>query len=182
MPKPDTLANAIAKDPKSPVSSITEAQKVEERVAIAAKVVYEATNIIGTFLFALTIAKVHFLEASIQQSVLQTALAHIGPGFWITFVRAIFAGWLIALMVWMLPDAASSRVVVIILITYLIGISHLSHIIAGSASVFFLVASGHLSIADYVLRFFVPTLSGNIIGGTSLVAALAHAQVVGGKN
>lgn len=284
MPKPDKSAQAIANDPKGPVSSITEAKKVEKRVAIAAKVVYEAvrlegedelerptaalawsgfaaglsmgfsllaeaalrsylpetqwrdliarsgysigflvvilgrqqlftentltvvlplllhkkmqvlmnvlrlwvvvltTNIIGTFLFALTIAKVHFLEASIQQSVLQTAMAHIGPSFWITFVRAIFAGWLIALMVWMLPDAASSRVVVIILITYLIGISHLSHIIAGSASVFYLVASGHLSIADYVLRFFVPTLSGNIIGGTSLVAALAHAQVVGGKD
>lgn len=283
MPKPDKSAKAIANDPKSPVSSITEAQKVEQRVAIAAKVVYEAvrlegedelerpavalawsglaaglsmgfsllaegalrsylpesswrelvarsgysigflvvilgrqqlftentltvvlpfllhkklevlvkvlrlwavvltTNVIGTFLFALTIAKVHFLEASIQQGVLETASGHIGPDFWTVFVRAIFAGWLIALMVWMLPDAASSRVVVIILITYLIGITHLSHIIAGSASVFYLVASGHLSIADYFLHFFIPTLIGNIIGGTSLVAALAHAQVVGGK-
>ncbi len=38
------------------------------------------------------------------------------------------------------------------------------------------------SLTDYALRFAIPTLIGNIIGGVSLVAALNHAQVVAGKN
>ena len=48
------------------------------------------------------------------------------------FVRATLAGWLIALMVWVLPFAESARVWVIILISYLVGIGQLSHIIAGA--------------------------------------------------
>jgi hypothetical protein len=34
---------------------------------------------------------------------------------------------------------------------------------------------------EYFARFFVPTLLGNIIGGVTLVSALGHAQVVGGR-
>ena len=32
-----------------------------------------------------------------------------------------------------------------------------------------------------IAQFFIPTLLGNVIGGLALVAALGHAQVVGGK-
>jgi len=140
-----------------------------------------STNVVGTFLFALAVGRLHFLEPELQQSLLTISLAHVGPGFWTIFMRAVFAGWLIALMVWMLPNAGSSRVAIIVIITYLISIAHLSHIIAGSTNVFFLVVTHHLSLGGYFTRFFFPTVLGNIIGGVSLVAALAHGQVVGGK-
>ena len=140
-----------------------------------------STNVVGTFLFALAVGRLHFLDPGLQQSLLEDSQSHIGPGFWTIFARAVFAGWLIALMVWMLPNAGSSRVAVILIITYLISIAHLSHIIAGSTNVFFLVVSSHLPLASYFTKFFVPTLLGNVFGGVSLVAALAHAQVVGGK-
>jgi formate-nitrite transporter family protein len=131
--------------------------------------------------FALAIARLHFLEPTIQGSLVEVSQAHMPLGFWTMLLRAILAGWLIALMVWMLPDAASSRVIVIMIMTYQIGICSLSHIIAGSTNVFFLVAEGKLSIGQYFTSFFFPTLIGNVAGGVSLVAALAHAQVVGGK-
>ncbi|HEX3819246.1 MAG TPA: formate/nitrite transporter family protein [Candidatus Sulfotelmatobacter sp.] len=140
-----------------------------------------STNVAGTFLFALTVGRLHFLQPGLQQGMLEISQAHIGPGFWTVFMRAVFAGWLIALMVWMLPNAGSSRVATILIITFLISIASLSHVIAGSANVFFLVVSGHLSLGSYFTQFFVPTLFGNIFGGVSLVAALAHGQVVGGK-
>lgn len=140
-----------------------------------------AMNVVGTFLFAFTIARFHFFEPAIQQSLLQVSQTHVGTGFWTTVMRAIFAGWLIALMVWMLPNAGSSRVVVIMIITYLISIGMLSHVIAGSTDVFFLVLSGKLPFGHYFTEFFFPTLLGNIVGGVSLVAALAHGQVVAGK-
>ena len=140
-----------------------------------------AANIVGTFLFAFALARLGFLEPRLQAAVLSVSLAHAGPGFCVVLVRAVFAGWLIALMVWMMPDAATSRVAIIIILTYLIGIAGLSHIVAGSTNVFYLVATGHLTLGQYFTTFFFPTVTGNILGGVSLVAALAHAQVVGGK-
>ena len=44
-------------------------------------------------------------------------------------MRAIFAGWLIALMVWLLPGPESAGASIIIILTYLVGISGLNHII-----------------------------------------------------
>jgi formate/nitrite transporter FocA (FNT family) len=107
--------------------------------------------------------------------------AHLGAGLGTVLMRAIFAGWLIALMVWLLPGAESARVSIIIIVTYLVGISGFNHIIAGSTTMFFLVVTRSISWGTYVTQFFLPTLLGNVIGGLSLVAALGHAQVVGGK-
>lgn len=47
-------------------------------------------------------------------------------------LRGIFAGWLIAFMVWLLPSAEASRVLVIVALTRLVGVGQLTHVIAGS--------------------------------------------------
>lgn len=138
-------------------------------------------NLVGTFLFALCVARIGLFDVQTQQSLAEIGNAHLGAGFGITLMRSIFAGWLIALMVWLLPAADSARVSVIIIITYLVGIGGLNHIIAGSTTMFFLIANHSISIETYLVRFFLPTLLGNVAGGLSLVAALNHAQVVGGK-
>jgi len=141
-----------------------------------------SANLVGTFLFALCVARVAVLDAHTQPYLMENAQAHIGASFGIVLVRAVFAGWLIALMVWLLPAAESAKVSIIIIITYLVGIGSFNHIIAGSTTTLFLVVKGSISFWDYLARFFMPTLIGNIIGGVSLVAALGHAQVVGGKD
>jgi formate-nitrite transporter family protein len=140
-----------------------------------------AANLVGTFLFALCVGRIGIFDARTQQILTQIGATHIGVGFGTVFVRSIFAGWLIALMVWLLPGAESARVSIIIIVTYLVGISGFDHIIAGSTATFFLLVRGSISWATYVVQFFLPTLMGNVIGGLSLVAALGHAQVVGGK-
>ncbi len=141
-------------------------------------VVVLTSNLFGTFLFALVLAKTGIFNAHIEEAFTQIGLEHLGAGFWVVIVRAIFAGQLIALMVWLLPGAESGRVSIIILITYLIGISGFNHIIAGSTTMFYLIAIRSLSWGAYLTQFFLPTLLGNVIGGVSLVAALGHAQVV----
>jgi formate-nitrite transporter family protein len=138
-------------------------------------------NLVGTFLFALTIGKIVLFDAQTQQSLVQIGTGHIGASFGIVLVRAIFAGWLIALMVWLLPAAESARVSIIIIVTYLVGISGFNHIIAGSTTMFFLIVTKSISWEIYIVKFFLPTLLGNVIGGLSLVTALGHAQVVAGK-
>jgi formate/nitrite transporter FocA (FNT family) len=140
-----------------------------------------AGNLFGTFLFALCLGKVGVFNASVEQTLTQIGLAHVGAGFGIVLTRAIFAGWLLALMVWLLPGAESARVSIVIIITYLIGISRFNHIIAGSTTMFYLIVTHASSWATYATQFFLPTLLGNIVGGVSLVAALGHAQVVNRK-
>jgi formate/nitrite transporter FocA (FNT family) len=138
-------------------------------------------NLFGTFLFALCLGSVSLFDAHTRQCLTEIGAAHLGAGFGTVLVRAVFAGWLIALMVWLLPGAESARVSIIIIVTYLVGISGFSHIIAGSTTMFFLVVTKYISWRIYAVQFFLPTLLGNVIGGLSLVAALGHAQVVGGK-
>lgn len=138
-------------------------------------------NLVGTCLFAWVVCKIPIFDAPMQHALQEIGSAHLGSSFWLTLVRAIFAGWLIALMVWLLPGAESARVSIIIILTYLIGLGGFGHVIAGSTTMFFLVANGTISLSRYFLGFFFPVLIGNFVGGFSLVAALGHVQVVGGK-
>jgi formate/nitrite transporter FocA (FNT family) len=141
-----------------------------------------SANLLGTFLFALCIGKILIFDPHTQQSLAEIGASHLGSGFGTVMVKAIFAGWLIALMVWLLPAAESARVSIIIILTYLIGIGGFNHVIAGSTTMFFLIVTRSISWKIYVVQFLIPTLLGNVIGGMSLVAALGHAQVVGGKD
>src|SRR3954471_11662657 len=138
------------------------------------------TNLISAAIFAIVIARTPVFEESIRQSFLEIGKEALSPGSGTILLRGIFAGWLIALMVWLLPVAEVARFWVIILITYVVGLAHFSHIIAGSVEAFYVAAAGEVSSWHCVVRFVLPTLIGNIVGGVSLVAALNHAQVVAG--
>jgi formate/nitrite transporter FocA (FNT family) len=140
-----------------------------------------AANLVGTCIFAFCIAHLPVFDAHTRQSFVAIAAAHLGRTFGTVLLRGIFAGWLIALMVWVLPAAEHSRIAVIIILTYVVGLGGLTHVVAGSTVMFFAVATGMLSWSGYLLHFLIPVLIGNIIGGVSLVAAFAHGQVVGGK-
>ena len=98
--------------------------------------------------------------------------------FWPTAIKAIFAGWLIALMIWLLPSARSARLLVIMLLTYVVALGGFSHVIAGSVEAFYAVFTGQASVYDYLTGFFAPTILGNTIGGVALVALLNHAPLV----
>ena len=60
---------------------------------------------------------------------------------------------------------------------YVLAIGEFSHIIAGSVDCAFVVQIGGASFSEYLLAFFIPTLLGNVLGGTTLVALLNYGQV-----
>lgn len=138
-------------------------------------------NLIGALLVTAVLAKTKVVSPEAFDSMREMARASQQGAFSVVFLRGIFAGWLIALTVWLLPYAETARVWVIAIITYVIGVAHFSHVIAGAIEAAFLVMTGASSWAEFALGFFVPSLLGNIVGGVLLVAVLNHAQVVAGK-
>jgi formate/nitrite transporter FocA (FNT family) len=134
------------------------------------------SNIVGTALIAAATA----LTSAFPPHV-HTAFSHIGQaalshGFGTTFVRGVYAGFLIAVMVWLLPGADAARLWIVVLLTYVIGLGAFSHIVAGSAECFYVIFTGQRGLGDYIVGFFVPALIGNTLGGVVFVASLAHAQ------
>jgi formate/nitrite transporter FocA (FNT family) len=73
-------------------------------------------------------------------------------------------------------------VLVIVIITYVVGIGHFSHVIAGSTEAFALAASGGISWGDALGGFTLPAFIGNTLGGVVLVAMVNHAQATSGKD
>jgi formate/nitrite transporter FocA (FNT family) len=113
----------------------------------------------------------------VQAAFREIAHAVVAPSFGAIFVRAVFGGWLIALMVWVLPGADNARFLVIVVVTWLVGVGEFSHSIASAPAVFVLVVDGELSLLGHAVRWLLPSILGNTIGGVALVAALNHAQV-----
>lgn len=134
-------------------------------------------NIVGTFLFAWLMSAPDLFDGEVTRSLAAVGHEGLKDPFWTMAVKAMLAGWLIALMVWLLPSAGQSRLLLILIITYTVAIGHFSHLIAGSVEIAYLVVTGQISLWDYLGHFFVPTFIGNTIGGTSLVALLNHAPV-----
>jgi formate/nitrite transporter FocA (FNT family) len=136
-------------------------------------------NLVGTFVFAVVSAQ-HGVFSPEAVAAMDELSGHaMKLTFWQVVVRGCSAGWLIGLMVWLLPAAGSARPMIIIILTYVIGLCQFPHIIAGSVEAAYAVAAGHAGVGDYLVRFFVPTLLGNVFGGTVLAALLNHAPVAG---
>lgn len=139
-----------------------------------------AANLVGAHLFAWVVATTPMFRPEVQASMLSVAKEAAAVTFGTAILRGIFAGWLIAMVVWMLAAIDSGRVAVIVILTYVVGLAGLTHIIAGSVDVLFLVMVGAKSWGAVAWGYMLPTLIGNSIGGVSLTGALNHAQVVAG--
>jgi formate/nitrite transporter FocA (FNT family) len=133
-------------------------------------------NLVGALAFAWVAGHTEIFRAETREAFAQIGREAMEGGTWTIFLRGVYAGWLIAMMVWMLPAAESARFFVVIVMTYLVALAGLAHIVAGSVDVLYVVTTGGAPWSVY-FGWMIPALVGNIVGGTTLVAALGHAQV-----
>ena len=139
-----------------------------------------AANLVGTMVFGAIAAQRGIFPDDARDAMVSLSTALMSHPFATTTVDAGFSGWLIGLMVWLLPGAGqAARPLIIILLSYTVALCQFPHVIAGSVEASFAVAAGHASVSDYLLRFLLPTLIGNIVGGSLLTALLNHAPVAG---
>jgi formate/nitrite transporter FocA (FNT family) len=133
-------------------------------------------NLVGAFVFAWIAADSNLFSPDVLNAFSIIGQKSFAPGFSILVLRGAVAGWLIALIVWLLPFAESGRVWVIIFLAYVVGLADLPHVIAGSVEVFYLACSGSQTFWNCIGHYIVPTFIGNVIGGVALVAFGAHAE------
>jgi formate-nitrite transporter family protein len=137
-------------------------------------------NLIGAFLFAFVLGRFAVVEPDVQRTLSDLSHEALKYDVLTTMLHAVFAGWLIALMVWMLPGAESSKFAVIVVMTWLVGVGGWAHIIAGGTEVMYGAVRGEAAWSEVSLGYLLPTLVGNVLGGVTLVAALNHAQATSG--
>ncbi len=136
------------------------------------------TNLAATWVFAAVLQVQGVFDHPVLAALGEISTSGMAAAFLPTFIKALFAGWLIAMMVWLLPSARSARLLIVLLVTSVVAIGRLSHIIAGSVDAAYAVLSGLAPFSDYVWKFLLPTLLGNTVGGVALVAVLNHAAIV----
>jgi len=136
-----------------------------------------AANMFGTFVTAALAVHGGILTDEILSSIFEISrhVAEVPPME--ALLRGIPAGFFIAALVWMLPSAKGSEIIVIMLFTWLIAAGEFTHVIAGSNEIFNLVMIGEMGIVSAFTHHIFPILIGNILGGTGLFAMLAYGQV-----
>ncbi|MCZ4060584.1 formate/nitrite transporter family protein [Pantoea sp. LMR881] len=134
-------------------------------------------NLIGTALAALAFAEMPIFDDATRQAftAISQKVMEKTPGE--MFANAVISGWIIATMVWMFPYAGSAKLFVIIMMTWLVALGDLAHIVVGSVETLYLVFSGAIPWQEFFWPFALPTLLGNITGGTLIFALISHAQI-----
>ncbi|HZS47497.1 MAG TPA: formate/nitrite transporter family protein [Blastocatellia bacterium] len=136
-------------------------------------------NMIGACILGLILALTPVVDKSLQDVLTTVAAQGTSAGFAATAYKAIFAGWLIALMAWLIGSTRSTgtQILFVFLTTAPISALAFPHSIAGSVEAFYRIFARTASWSDMIGNFIVPALIGNIIGGFTFVALLNHGQV-----
>lgn len=132
-------------------------------------------NLIGCFIFSLILATLPVEMKIIKESAYQHIAEEIPHYKWSVLLgSAIFAGWLMGLLAWLISSTKEtiSRIFLIILVTFVIGVAGLHHCIVGSVELFVAMLTGNnITMLDY-FHFLAFAVAGNLIGGGVFVAAL----------
>lgn len=138
-----------------------------------------AGNLAGGLAFALLAAHTPLVEETLRPALREVTEHATSGGFGVVFYKAIFGGWLVALMAWLVSSTAytGAQVLFVWLTTAPIAAFGFKHSVAGAVEAFYRAATGGATWGEMVGGFIVPAVLGNIVGGGVLVAVLNHAQV-----
>ena len=134
-------------------------------------------NLIGTTLTSLVTRFLKTVPPEIADGMREVAMKSAEHTAWESFSHGVPAGFFVAALVWMMPLSKGFELLTILLIGWLIAAAGLTHVIVDSAKLSWLMFEGSIEPSKVYLGHLIPTLAGNILGGTGLFAILAYAQV-----
>lgn len=138
-----------------------------------------AANLAGTLVFALLISRPGVLDHGPAQDLIDLATHKVDVPFGQAFVSAIFAGWLMTMLTWLLVAAEGfgPRLFIIWAMGTLIILGQFNHVVIAAAESFMALFLGaHFTVWDWLLRNLVPALLGNVTGGVIFVTLLHYVQ------
>lgn len=137
-----------------------------------------SANMFGCAVAALVLGFGHVVPDAQFEGILTVSRHYAAATALEHFALGIPAGFMIAALVWIMPRMeGAGEVLLIIILTYMIGLGGMSHVVAGSTELFILIARGELGVMAAVFGGVLPAFAGNVLGGTGIFAALAYAQV-----
>lgn len=135
------------------------------------------SNLAGAATFGAVLWLTQGYQPQIWGAMRDISLHATSFGWGETVLRGIGAGWLVAALVWIMPNAGDGRASVIVVITYLIALADFAHVVAGTTEAALLVLSGDLDVVAAVGGFLLPALIGNLLGGSVFFTILAWVQI-----
>ncbi|HET9017916.1 MAG TPA: formate/nitrite transporter family protein [Thermomicrobiaceae bacterium] len=134
-------------------------------------------NLVGAAIFAWLVTRSGVFGDTASVFMRHYALDKLDYPFWTALVKAIFAGWLMTVLTWLVLASASAvqRLVVIWIIGFLIVAGHFNHVVISAAEIFMAIGLGApITLGAWFERSFVPALIGNLIGGVVFVTLLGY--------
>lgn len=135
-------------------------------------------NIIGASLGAFVLANSHVLSPEAMRAGAEFTRHGLSLAWWDVFLKALFAGWLVAGVVWLDHAARDtvSRFLLIYIVFYMIAAGELYHVITTACEALYFVFVSGTGLFTVFSEFWLPVLLGNTIGGVVLVALVNYAQ------
>ncbi|WP_129115886.1 formate/nitrite transporter family protein [Halegenticoccus tardaugens] len=135
-------------------------------------------NLFGAVIGAYLLVHGHVLSPEGTQAGAHFARSGLKHGWWVVFNRAVFAGWLVAGVVWLDHAARDtvSRLIMIYIVFYMIAAAELYHVITTACEVFYFLFVTDLETFTVFSEFWLPVFLGNTIGGVFLVTLVNYAQ------
>ena len=137
-------------------------------------IIYGGTILGGIVIALLVVALGPQLGAVSEEAI--TAIGHhlTRGSAWVILGSGVLAGWLMGLLSWLVTSSQEtiSRIFIVVLITFVIGLGGFHHCIVGSTELFAAtLLADDLGVGDYFFTQSMATL-GNIIGGVFFVGIL----------
>jgi formate/nitrite transporter FocA (FNT family) len=138
-----------------------------------------AGNLIGALIFGWALASTPVVTESMRPALDELARQSTSGTFGRIMYAGIYAGWLVALLAWLLAATRDSwsQIALIWLCTAPIHAFGFRHSIAGSVEAFYRAFAGDASWGSMLGDFVMASVLGNAIGGVLLVAILNYGQV-----
>ena len=139
-------------------------------------------NLTGGYIFSLLLTQIGPTIGFVSTEAFYHIAHELVDYEWqVILLSALLAGWMMGLLGWLVTSSQEtiSRIIVIILVTFIIGLTGLHHCIVGSIEVFSgWISSPDIHFYDYV-KFQIWATIGNTIGGAVFVSLLkyGHASV-----
>lgn len=142
-----------------------------------------SANLIGALLFALLVTKTSALPGDVVAKVADQG-HDATTGSWMSFFwSAVFGGWLIALVAWLIQSGAEviGQVALIWTLAFVVGLTGLDHCVSTTVEVLCSLLKGDIHFG-HAMAWLAAVILGNVAGGVLITALLNYGQVRAGEN